>query len=174
MRTASCRLSRASVLVCGSLLPLSAGCQSAYVTPGAGVNLQAINDYSIEERFRTKPASPFPARLAVVRVQQPGYRSCGNAGYGTGRYSVVTTRDIEPDEQFDRLASLPQVAGLATLNRLLLPENLTSIRELRLGAASLHTDMILLYTLDTSFNIRGVELGPLSVVTLGFLPNKKA
>jgi hypothetical protein len=48
-----------------------AGC-TRYVTPGAGVNLEAIDDYGIKERFKTKPASPFPTRIAVVRVQQSG------------------------------------------------------------------------------------------------------
>ncbi len=150
------------------------GCAAKYVTPAAGVNLAAINDYSIEERFKTKPASPFPARIAVVRVQESGYYSHGNTSYGQGRFSIVTTRDIEKDEHFDKLSSLPDVAGLATLNRLLVPSQLNSVRDLRTGAASLHADMLLLYTLDTSFRLKGKSLGPLTAITLGFLPNKKA
>jgi len=157
-----------------AVLLLASGCATNYVTPGAGVSIEAISDFGIKERFRTKPAAQFPARIAVVRIQQSGYSSCGNRGYGRGNYSVVTTRDIEQDEHFEKLSSLPQVAGLATLNRLLLPEKLQSVKDLRLGAASLHADMLLLYTLDTSFKIRGQDIGPLAVVTLGFLPNKKA
>jgi hypothetical protein len=34
--------------------------------------------------------------------------------------------------------------------------------------------MLLLYTLDTSFRIKGHDVGPLGVITLGFLPNKNA
>jgi hypothetical protein len=86
----------------------------------------------------------------------------------------VTTRYIEQDEHFDKLSSLPQVAGLATLNRLLLPNNLRTVKDLRLGAASLHADMLLLSTLDTSFRVKEQDIGPLGVITLGFLPNKKA
>jgi hypothetical protein len=151
-----------------------AGCSAKYVTPGAGVNLQAISDKDIKERFETKASSPFPARIAVVRIQDSGYQSYGNTGYGTGAFSVVTTRDIETDEQFDRLSSLPDVAGLATLNRLLLPSTLNSVKDLRLGAASLHADMLWLYTFDTSFRITGKSYGPLTAITLGFLPNKEA
>lgn len=150
------------------------GCAAKYVTPGASVNLQAISEYDIKERFESRAASPFPARIAVVRVQEPGYRSYTTYGYGKGRFSVVTARDVERDEDFDRLASLPQVSGLATVNRLLLPANLESVKDLRLAAASLHADMLLVYTFDTAFNVKGRDLGPLTVITLGFLPNKKA
>lgn len=156
-----------------SLTPFLTSC-AKYVTPGAAVNLEAISDYSIKERFQTKPASPFPARIAMVRVQKSGYYSHGNRGYGSGGFSVVTTRDIEKDEHLEKISSLPDVAGLGTINRLLIPSKLESVKDLRLAAASLHADMLLLYTLDTSFKIKGQALGPLSVITLGFLPNKKA
>ena len=157
--------------VCVSIL---SGCATRYVTPGAPANLEEINDYSIQERFKTKPAASFPARIAVARVQAPDYEFSSSRGHGSGRFSVVTTRDIEQDEHFEKLASLPQVAGLATVNRLLLPERLESVKDIRLACASLHADMLLLYTLDTGFNIKGQDLGPLTVVTLGYLPNKKA
>jgi hypothetical protein len=145
-----------------------------YVTPGAGVNLEAISDSGIKERFLTKPASVFPASIAVVRVQQSGYYSHSNRAHGHGEFSVVTTRDVERDAHFEKLSSLPEVAGLATLNRLLLPEKLQSVKDLRLAAASLHADMLLLYTLETTFRVRGKDIGPLAVITLGFLPSKRA
>jgi hypothetical protein len=157
-----------------AVLAIASGCNSKYVTPGAGVNLQSIDDYSIEKRFATKPAANFPARLAVARIQQPGYYSYGNRGYGEGNYSIVTTRDVEKDEHFAKLEKLPQVAGLATLGRLLLPPKLETVKDLRLGAASLHADMLLLYTLDTSFRVKDHDIGPLGKITLGLLPNKKA
>jgi hypothetical protein len=159
------------VTVCVSML---SGCATRYVTPGAPANLEAISDYTIEQRFETKPAATFPARIAVARVQAPDYEFSSSRGQGSGRFSVVTTRDIEKDEHFEKLASLPQVAGLATVNRLLLPDRLESVKDIRLACASLHADMLLLYTLDTGFNIKGQDLGPLTVVTLGFLPNKTA
>jgi hypothetical protein len=138
------------------------------------VNLRAIDDYGIRERFETKPAAVFPAHLVVVRVQEPGYRSYGTRSYGSGNYSIVTTRDVEKDEQFNMLSSLPRVAGLGTLNRLLVPANLQSVKDLRQGAASLHADLLLLYTFDTSFRVKEKDVGPLAVISLGFLPNKKA
>jgi len=152
-----------------------AGCAGVqYVTPGAAANLEAIDNAGIKERFQTKPAAPFPARIAVVRIQQSGYYSYGSSSYGEGNYSVVTARDVEKDEPFAQLASLDQVAGLAAINRLLLPVHLNSVQELQKAAASLHADMLLLYTFDTSFRIKGQDIGPLAVITLGFLPNKKA
>lgn len=162
------------LMFCIVITLFTVSCAVKYVTPGAGVNLTAINEQSIKERFETKPASPFPARIAIARIQQSGYYSHGNQSYGDGAYSVVTTRDVEDDAHFDKLASLPDVAGLTTLNRLLIPSDLESIKDLRKAAASLHADMLFLYTLDTAFRIKGKSLGPLSLVTLGFLPNKEA
>ena len=152
------------------------GCSSmSYVTPGGGVSLANISDGNIAERFETKPASPFPATLAVVRIQESGYYSyrCSSHGHGP-YYSIVTADDIETQEHFDKIASMPMVAGLARINRMLLPPNWKTVKDIRIAAASLHADMILLYTLDTSFNVRGQDIGPLSLISLGFLPNKKA
>ena len=165
VRVISCILLSALVLT---------GCGTAYVTPGAGVSIHDISDGDVKESFETKPVSPFPARIAVVRVQQAGYYSYCNRGYGNGRFSVVTTRDIESDEDYQHIAALPKVAGVATVNQLLLPTNLNSVRDLRLAVAGLHADLLLVYTINTSFNIKGADLGPLAVVTLGFLPDKEA
>lgn len=156
---------------CGAL---TAGCAKGYVTPGAAVNLQAISDYSIREKFATRPASAFPARIAVVRVQGAGYYSYTAQGHGRGSFSVVTARDVEEDEHFDKLASLPRVAGLAAVNRLLLPDELHGVKDLRTACAGLHADMLLVYTFDTAFRVKDHDLGPLTIITLGFLPNKRA
>ena len=151
------------------------GC-ATYVTPGGGAKLADLSqaDWDIEKAMGRKPAAQFPARIAMIRVQSPGYKSYGNTGYGTGRYSVVTTRDIEEERHFDRVKNLPMVAGVASINRLLLPPQLDTDRPLRQAAASLQADMLLLYTLDTSFHIDETNLGPFAVITLGFLPNKEA
>jgi len=158
------------IALCGVWL---SGC-AGYVTPGRAVNLQAISEYNIQERFATKAAAPFPARIAVVRIQEAGYYSYTSRGFGRGAFSVVTAREVEKDEHFQRLASLPQVAGLAALNRLLLPEELRSVRDLRLACASLHADMLLVYTFDTAFRVKDHDVGPLGIITLGFLPNQQA
>ena len=47
------------------------GC-ATYVTPGGGVAPSALADWDIEELLEREPASPFPARMTVVRVQAPG------------------------------------------------------------------------------------------------------
>jgi hypothetical protein len=158
------------------LIAVLAGCGTSYVTPGRGAKLAEISnpDRDVERALGRKPSANFPARMVMVRVQSPGYRSYGNSGYGTGRYSVVTTRDIEEDKHFERVKNFPMVAGLTPISRLLLPENLDSDRPLRQAAASLQADLLLLYTVDTSFRIDEANLGPLTMITLGFLPNKEA
>lgn len=149
------------------------GC-ATYTTPAAGVNLSSLTDADIAELMRLEPASEFPARIAVARAQAPGYSSRTSRGYGDGRYSVVTVRDIEDEADFERLSRLEMVAGVAPLSRLLLPQNMESIKDLRVAAASLKTDLLLIYSVDTAFHVEGTPLGPLSAITLGFLPNKKA
>ena len=162
---------RSLLMACAVL----AGC-ATYTTPGPGVSIANLSraDADIGELLKAEPASPFPARMAVARIQASGYSSPTNRCYGTGQYCVVTTRDIEPEETFDRMARLPQLEGLALMNRLLLPPNFKSMKDLRLAAASLKTDLLLVYSLDTGFNVDSVDVGPLGLITLGFLPNKKA
>ncbi|UJJ30405.1 hypothetical protein [Halopseudomonas maritima] len=149
------------------------GC-ATYTTPAAGVNMSALGDGDISELMSLEPAAEFPARLAVVRVQSSGYRSLTADSYGRGQFSVVTTRDIESNEDLERLASQEQLSAVASMTRLILPLELNTLRDLRLGAARLKADLLLVYTLDTSFNVESTTLGPLSAVTLGFLPNKQA
>ncbi|MFU8832756.1 MAG: hypothetical protein ACNA7J_11465, partial [Wenzhouxiangella sp.] len=56
----------------------------------------------------------------------------------------------------------------------LVPESLRGIEDIRLVAANLKADMVLIYSVDTRFLVDGRSLGPLSVVSLGMIPNKKA
>ena len=154
---------------------LCGGC-ATYTTPGAGTNLQALAkaDVDIAELMKAEPAGVFPARIAVARVQGAGYYSRSSTCYGTGRYCVVTTRDVEPEASYDKLSRMPLVSGVALMNRMLLPDNLSSAKDLRQVAAMLKTDMLLVYSLDTAFNIESTDVGPLGVIALGFLPTKKA
>jgi hypothetical protein len=158
-----------------SLLMLAAGC-ATYTTPGAGVNIEHLSkaDPDIADLLKVEPATSFPARVAVARVQASGYYSRSNSCWGSGRYCVVTTRDVEPEEAYERLSRLPQVAGLGLMNRMLLPAKLTSAKDLRQGAATLRADLLLVYSLDTAFSVENTDIGPLALITLGFLPNKKA
>jgi hypothetical protein len=141
---------------------LAAGCAS-YTTPGAGVNLQNLSkaDASIADLMKIEPAAPFRARVSVVRVQSSGYSSRSNTCYGSGQFCVVTTRDIEPEASFDRLSKMPQVAALALMNRMLLPAKLSSTMDLRRAAATLKTDLLLMYSMDTGFNVESTDIGPL-------------
>jgi hypothetical protein len=85
----------------------------------------------------------------------------------------VTTREIETDEDFDRLARLPNIAGVGSLSRILLPTKLDSIRALREASARLKADILLLYTFDTSFRVGKQKYLPLNAISLGFLKNKE-
>jgi hypothetical protein len=154
---------------------LASACAS-YTTPGAGVQVEnlARADADIAELLRAEPGAVFPARIAVARAQAAGYASSSNTCYGTGRYCVVTTRDVEPEASYERLSKLPLVTGVALMNRMLLPPTFTSTKDLRQAAAGLKTDILLVYSLDTGFNIENTDVGPLALVSLGFLPTKKA
>jgi hypothetical protein len=160
---------------CAILLIAAAGC-ATYTTPGAGVTLEnlANADTDIADLLKVEPAASFPARVALARVQAPGYYSRSNSCYGSGQFCVVTTRDVEPETSYERLSRLPQVAGVALMNRMLLPAKLTSAKDLRQAAATLKADLLLVYSLDTGFNIENTNIGPLALISLGFLPNKKA
>ena len=157
-----------------SAMALASGCAQHYVTPGGGVSMVEITDGDLIEHYATEPAAAFPATIAVVRVQDSGYQSKSHHGYGHGRYSVVTTRDIETDEAFETLLNLPDVQGVAPVGRMLVPANANTVKDLRVPAARLHADMILVYSVDTSLYVDGKQLGPLSLVSLGLIPNKKA
>jgi hypothetical protein len=151
----------------------AAGCSVAYTTPGSGMQMDALARGDIKERLDRRPAANFPANLAVARVQGSGYRSYTQESYGEGRYSVVTTRDIEKQADFERIAKMPRVAGVAPVSRLLLPERLNSDEELRVAAASLRADMLLVYTFDTSFATDESLIAPLRLFYLALLPDQK-
>ncbi|NOX59220.1 MAG: hypothetical protein GXP29_10230 [Planctomycetes bacterium] len=156
-----------------SALAATSGCASfRYETPGGGADFNIFADKDIQAILARKPASPFPANLAFARIQEPYYRSRTGKGYGKGRFSVVTDRDVETQSDFARIAALPNVEQVVPLNRLLLSGELESDRQLRQAAASLHADMLMLYTFDTDFFI-GDAMRPLTVFTLGLSPNKK-
>ena len=87
---------------------------------------------------------------------------------------MLTTRDIETDEDFAQLAALPGIAGVGAVNRILLPMKLRSAQELREAAAQLRGDIVLLYTLDTQFHTESKLVAPLKAVTLGVFASEKS
>jgi hypothetical protein len=157
----------------------SSGCGGMYATPGRGADLRALSnsdaqtDTSIKSALAKKPLAVLPCGIAAVRIQAPGYVSDLGGSYGTGNYCVVTTRDVESDDAMKSLRKLPMVVGVAPVNRLLLPATLNSDLELRQAAASLHADMLLIYTIDTTYAVED-HLAPLTVATLGLSPNMTA
>lgn len=141
---------------------------SSYMTPGRPADLSTFTDPQVKKAFSARPAIRFPANIAVVRVQEGGYRNDSSTAHGQGAYSVMTTREIEKETDMDALRRLPGVEDVITLNRLLLPKNLSSDLDLREAAAKLQADVILLYTLQTEFRSKDV-LPPLSVLSLSIL-----
>jgi hypothetical protein len=155
-----------------SLAIVLSGCAS-YTTPGGSVQLSQLADADINELMSKKPAASFPANISVARVQAPGYQSYKVSSFGTGRYSVITTREVESEDDFIRLSKLPQLAGIAPLNRILLPVDLDSVKALREASARLKADILLIYTFDTTFHAGEQKFAPLNVISLGFLKNKQ-
>ena len=172
---------RAVALAVATVVWLS-GCAS-YRVPGGPADLRALGvseefvehntDAVIAQRLERKPLAGFPTAIAVVRVQDCGYASYTARGYGEGRYTVVTVRDVETDEDFDRLQQLPMVRGIAPLNRLVLPTRLMDNSDLRQGAATVRADMLLIYTFDTTFQVKD-KVPPLGILTLGLFPDDHA
>ncbi|MDX1509469.1 MAG: hypothetical protein R3358_14375 [Woeseiaceae bacterium] len=161
------------VLIAVCALALSA-CATRYTTPGGPVSLAAIDSQAIATAYSRQPASPFPANIALIRLQDYGYQSYTNVGHNLGSYSVVSERDIESDDALENIETLPLVADVAHVSRILLPPGATSIDELRRPAAQLRADLLLIYSVDTKFFLGGSALGPFSVFTLGLLPDQKA
>lgn len=166
-------LSFLSRLVLLAGVVVSTGC-ATYTTPGGGVSLAGIDDAGIEAAFSREPAAQFPANVAIVRVQAPGYVSDTNRGYGAGKFTVVTVRDIETEEDFERIGAAEGVNAVAPLTRILLPAELQSTASLREAAAQLRTDLLLIYTVDTAFRTDVGKVGPLQTIGLGFLPNRES
>ncbi len=154
---------------------LVSGC-ATYIPPGGKADLQAFAPPDIQAGFAAKPTNPFPASIAVVRVQAPAYSNYylqqRGGSYGSGRYSVILAKEAGEDSQLERVSKLRQVAGLVTINRMLLPERLEGDREIRGAASRLQADLVFLYTFDTAFFDIDVAK-PLSVITLGLSPTRK-
>jgi hypothetical protein len=129
-------------------------------------------ELGIAQVLDKKPLASFPTSIAVVRVQAPGYVSHTGRGWGGGQYSILTTRDVEREEDVKRINGLGQVRGVAPLNRLVIPSVLNSDYELRAAAARMHADILLLYTIDTVFHETD-RTTPLTVVTFGATHNKR-
>src|SRR5262245_12264702 len=160
-------------IVVFALMLICAGCAS-YVTPGAAVRLQDFDRADIAAAASRKASPNFPARLAVVRVQAAQYRSYSAESYGSGPFSVLVTQELLTDNHMKSIQDWPALAGAVPINRLLLPPKLESFDDLRLSAAQVQADILLVYTLDTSFRVQGRGYGPLAAISLGVVPDRDA
>lgn len=162
--------------ICIATLTLMLSACATYQTPGAGVSLGNLTQATpeIAELFEREPAAEFPARIATARLQAAGFQAGTTTCHGRGAFCIVTARDLDEEEDYGRLAELDGVAAIGRLTRLLVPAAISSIDDLRQSAAGLKADVLLVYSVDTRFIIEGQSLGPLSVVSLGLIPNKRA
>ena len=146
-----------------------------YVTPGSSVNISELADQDIAKVLSNKPAAEFPVNIAIARVQSPTYTSNtyrGSESPKQSTYSMVLTRDAGEDEALRRLSELDGVNHASPFNRLLLPYQYSSIKDLRMAAARMKAQMLLVYTFDTEFIIDTKNYGPQNVIALGYLKNK--
>jgi hypothetical protein len=160
-------------------LPLLAACLAlsacaSYVVPGGPVQLESINRADIAEIAARKPVAAFPAHLAVVRVQASTYRSYTSNAFGTGAFVVLPTQELLSEQHLADIGRWPGVAATGPIGRMLLPARLESIDDLRLAAAKLQADIVMIYTIDTTFRVQGRSYGPLGVISLGIAPDRDA
>ena len=147
-----------------------------YVTPGSAVKISELADEDISKLLSNKPASEFPVNIAVARIQHPHYTNFkqqrNSYSEQQGNFSMILTRDAAEDEAFQKLSALNGVNQASPFNRLLLPYNYKSIKDLRMAAAKMKAQMLMVYTFDTEFTIDTKNYGPQNAFSLGYLKNK--
>ena len=136
-----------------------------------------VGNYTIGNT-KNKPVSNeemFPVNVSVARVSYSnynGYYNNYNSSQSKQNFNVITTRDIEQQEHYDKLAKLYGVDSIAPINFMMVPESCENVIDLCKASDVLNTDMLLVYTLETSNKTKAVDIGPLAAVTLGFTPNR--
>lgn len=156
-----------------TLVIFCSGCAS-YVTPGGPARLDQINRADIAEVASRQPTVKFPARLAIVRIQAPDYKSLSTEAYGSGRFTAITTQELLTDEQLEAVSKWPSVAAVVPVTRLTIPARLDSVDDLRVAGARVQADILMVYTIDTTFRIQGKGYGPLTAISLGIIPDRDA
>jgi len=95
-------------------------------------------------------------------------------GIGSGNFAVVPTQELFSEEDLASVGNWSGVSAATPVGRLLIPAKLDSIDDLRLAAAKLQADVVMVYTIDTSFRVQGRSYGPLSAISLGLAPDRDA
>src|SRR5690349_2341263 len=107
------------MLLVAPALALLPGCMAVPCSPGANFGDLGITEASrpmdpaVADRLGRQPAAAFPVVIAAMRIQGPGFRreDRGSMWAPTdGKALIVTVRDVEKQEDFDRLAQLPMVS----------------------------------------------------------------
>lgn len=165
------------ILALGFLFLLFNSCSTKYVTPGGDVKISALADEDITKILSNKPSAEFPVSIAVARIQAPKYSNNKypnqEAKTATGNFSMVLTREYDEEKQLQEIGKLKGIKQISPFNRLLLPYNYNSIKDLRLAAAKMKAQMLLVYTFDTEFIVDAKNFGPQNVFALGYLKNKE-
>lgn len=163
-------------LTASLLLLLLSSCATKYITPGGDVQISALADEDISKVLSNKPTAEFPVTIAVARIQAPKYSnhrySYNNPVTANGNFSMILTRDQYEENAIQEIGKLNGIKQISPFNRLLLPYNYSSIKDLRLAAAKMKAQMLLVYTFDTEFSIDAKNYGPQNVFALGYLKNK--
>ncbi|MEM0982734.1 MAG: hypothetical protein AAGI17_02160 [Planctomycetota bacterium] len=172
-----------SIVTSFALIVVCLGGCAQYTVPGGPADFRALGvsverqaqmtDWDLADEFDRQPAASFPARVAVVRLQDRGYAEWDYSARKRGSVSVVTRREVETDEHFERVNSLEGIAQIAMLNSFVLPDRVSSVDDLRASAAAVQADMLLAYTLDTRFGVEKV-VPFLGEITLGIFPAKES
>ncbi len=164
------------ITIIAFMFSLISGC-SHYIAPNMGVDMKLFFDESQYEwpdsntlSLTLKPKASVPARIAIARVQSPGYHEYAAKSFGQGNYSIVTVRDIEEDSDIEAMQKLDDIEGLFYLNRMMLgSQKLDTDRELRVAAARMGAEWLLIYTVETDYLSEDMSK-PLSVISLGISP----
>lgn len=115
----------------------------------------------------------FPAEIVVARVVPRSEHRGAYTCHASSHYCLVTSRDVESQEQYHQLMSLPGIAGMRMLTPLIVSERIMNMADLRGAAAELQADLLLVYTLDSQESTSVGRSWPLDVATLGLMRSKQ-
>lgn len=149
-------------------LLLCTGCAS-YTTPGGPAPLASLAGIEDAQRPVGSSALAAPLSVGVVRVQAADYESASAETLSAGSFSVVPVDGLSR-ETVDAVSRWPLVTDAQPLPVALLPEHIESLDDLRLAAAKSLADVLVVYTLDTRFELGGERIEPMAELSVGEAP----
>jgi hypothetical protein len=127
-----------------------------------------VNDVVVAKRLERAAAVRLPAVVATAHVQR-GWRSAGNWSR-SGTFSLVHDVGLAEYADFNALNRLPSVGSVRPLRSFMISDRLDDVIDLRGAAAELQSDVLLIYTFETTTR-RDTTVPVVGVVTLGAAPN---